>query len=174
MMNRYQEIVSELTGRTPKKNRSSKLHLSLLRELCVYGSYSDEGKSQIIYSLMSTVRELPDQDVERKITRTCIYLVFQWLESEASNRNSTKTTVVDDILTTIKKECISENSSRCCFMWRSLSMLWPWLDGNKRGVLFHFLSDSVRMMKYPTLQKRSLLGLGQKKAEKEFEGQLQV
>ena len=167
-MNELIESLNQAKGKG-KKVLAAKLHLSLLRELSRHTARGNGAFNPIVASiLLATAQEAPDADVERKIIRTCLYLISESLMHLAVPLTVVSPAFASDFFAFLYDDANKNVGTRQCLMLRSLGSLAR--TCGQEGKITQVMLKAIKKLVYPVKQKKMLMG--QKKADKEYESAL--
>ena len=166
MRSSFKELQVELISKANSKIKNAKHHLSLTREMCMYCGPHMVIDESLFASYVRTISELPDLDVERKIIRTCYYLIMEMLSADADQVLRSKFS--SEISGLLQNET-TKTGGRLCLGWR-LSAKLAFLS-NDSTTLLSTLTNEIKNLRYPEKQKRFLFGV--KNAELEFKNQIE-
>ena len=142
--------------------------LALLRELALYADgLSVQQHQALLEGLLSTAKELPDRDVERKVVRIIVFLVAGAVARGSSSPHSSPGPQLYEYL---NLEVVKASGSRQAFAIKSLGQV-----ARSVGRLEEVISSLTQLLlrlRYPV--RRKVLLLGQKKADHEFDTAVQV
>lgn len=176
--NSFPELVSDLTAKLSNpKTRYSKEVLAQLRELCLYIAPEQElGQSSILNVLLDTAAEAGDGDNDRKVARTCYYLLTDIIQSTAQRqRHSLTPHLLDHLLRDTKEQ--QTGSARTSLQWRTIGRIGsaPSMTDSAESEQAKKASSAIVnkliSLKFPE-KKKSFLG--QKKANMEFENEIHL
>eukprot|EP01041_Mallomonas_annulata_P009227 gene9227-19139_t len=144
-----------------------KQHLSLIRHLCMYPG-ENLSTTNLVPALIETISGMPDQDVERKIIRTCYSIIIDIIiATRTQSLTQANASVLNDIL---QKETESRQSIRSCLAWRLLSIISIII--NNQDNFLNKIQQIMSKLKYPEKQRKMILG--QKKADREHRNQIEL
>jgi len=142
--------------------------LAHLRELSLYADgLSVQQHQALLESLLSTAKELPDRDVERKVVRIIVFLVAGAVVASSS---PTPISPGPQLYEYLNLEVVKASGSRQAFAIKSLGQV-----ARAVGRLDEVISSLTQLLlrlRYPV--RRKVLLLGQKKADREYDTAVQV
>jgi hypothetical protein len=161
----YVELTQEVIRYLSSKIKNGKALLTLLRELSVYSGPNQGHNDGLARALMNAVKDVSTQDIDRKIVRTCYFLLSDMV-SNTCNAGAMKK-ISTEMIQHLLYETKQANGSRLCMVWRLLSRMV--FACESEDLVEATLVNTMKALKYPEKEKRFL---SQKKADLEFENQL--
>jgi hypothetical protein len=159
------------------KTRYSKEALAQLRELCLYiAPEQDLGQSSILKLFLETAVEAGDGDNDRKVARTCYYLLTDIIQSTSQRQTHSLTPqLLEHLIIETREQAVG--SARTSLQWRTIGRIGnaPSMSVNEDSELakkaYSVVVSKLTSLKFPE-RKKSFLG--QKKANMEFENEIHL
>jgi hypothetical protein len=154
-----------------KKTKSSQVQLTILREMCLVLSPHMVLDDELVNLLLWTIIEAPDNSVDRKVIRTCFYLISEIMSSamnvlniHTGKQQHLGAINIAKLFSAIQDEIKVQIGIRECHGWRLLGRLAKF--GNKSSTTASqeemelFCINGFQNLKYPTKQQKSIFSLG--------------
>lgn len=157
------KICTSVVNRNKKTKNAPKVQLSLLRELCVYISANVEIEEQFSTGMVEQLSDLADQDADRKILRTCAYIVVEILSRESINSDQHKVIEMINYFTKEVNKGASAPNSRQFLAFSVLGFLSAYnqrhqINLSTDDTLYKLLTSSLKELKHVGKQRKSMFG----------------
>lgn len=161
----YVELTQDIISKLGSKVKNSKHLLTLLRELSVYSGPNQGHNDGLARSLLAAVKDTSTQDIDKKIVRTCYFLLSDMVSNSSNVGAMQKISV--DLIHHLQFEVKQANGSRLCMAWRLLARLV--FSCQMEDLMEGTLKSAMKTLRYPEKQKKLI---GQKQANIDFENQI--
>lgn len=152
------KLCASIHNRTKKVKIVPKQHLSFLRELCIHVAANVSLDDAFTAGLLEQIKDLSDQDNDRKLLRVYIFVLTEVLAREDKSIDQYKMT---DVVAFLSKEANSKTNSRQYLAFRTLGILYAinkrnGVNDNINEGIYSLVSHSLKELKYAGKQKKTL------------------